>query len=160
MNVNLIAATEADCAAIQTMAVRIWNDHYPPIIGQEQVDFMLERGYNPDSLKQQMEQGQQFYIISVNSSPGGFISVQPKEYGMFINKFYVENTLRGSGTGSSAFNALLLKYPDVLKWKLQVNRQNHKAINFYFKMGFVIEEVADFDIGDGYFMNDFIMVRG
>jgi hypothetical protein len=25
-------------------------------------------------------------------------------------------------------------------------------------MGFVIEQVADFDIGGGYFMNDFVMV--
>ena len=42
--------------------------------------------------------------------------------------------------------------------RLQVNRQNFKAINFYFKAGFKIEKVADFDIGDGYFMNDFIMI--
>jgi hypothetical protein len=25
-------------------------------------------------------------------------------------------------------------------------------------VGFVIERVADFDIGDGYFMNDFVML--
>ena len=42
--------------------------------------------------------------------------------------------------------------------RLQVNRMNYKAINFYFKHGFVIEKVADFDIGDGYFMNDFVMI--
>jgi hypothetical protein len=35
---------------------------------------------------------------------------------------------------------------------------NYKAINFYFKNGFTIEKVADFDIGDGYFMNDFVMI--
>jgi len=43
--------------------------------------------------------------------------------------------------------------------RLQVNRQNYKAVNFYFKMGFIIESVGDFDIGGGYFMNDFVMVR-
>jgi len=26
-------------------------------------------------------------------------------------------------------------------------------------MGFIIESVGDFDIGGGYFMNDFVMVR-
>jgi ribosomal protein S18 acetylase RimI-like enzyme len=45
----------------------------------------------------------------------------------------------------------------VRELRLQVNRQNVVAINFYFKAGFVIEKSADFDIGDGYFMNDFIM---
>jgi hypothetical protein len=39
-----------------------------------------------------------------------------------------------------------------------VNRQNYKAINFYFKLGFKIQTVADFDIGNGYVMNDFVMV--
>ena len=42
--------------------------------------------------------------------------------------------------------------------RLTVNRQNYKSINFYFKNGFVIEKTADFDIGSGYFMNDFVMV--
>jgi RimJ/RimL family protein N-acetyltransferase len=47
--------------------------------------------------------------------------------------------------------------PDIIK--LTVNRQNFKSINFYFKNGFKIEKVEDFDIGNGYWMNDFIMVK-
>jgi hypothetical protein len=42
---------------------------------------------------------------------------------------------------------------------LTVNRKNYKAINFYFKNGFTIKEIADFDIGNGFFMNDFIMIK-
>jgi ribosomal protein S18 acetylase RimI-like enzyme len=45
------------------------------------------------------------------------------------------------------------------KIKLTVNRQNFKAINFYFKNGFTIESVEDFDIGESYLMNDFVMVK-
>ena len=36
--------------------------------------------------------------------------------------------------------------------------QNYKSINFYFKNGFVIERVADFDIGNNFVMNDFVMI--
>jgi ribosomal protein S18 acetylase RimI-like enzyme len=43
--------------------------------------------------------------------------------------------------------------------RLQVNRKNVKAINFYFKNGFVIEDAKDFDIGSGYFMKDFVMIK-
>ncbi len=60
--------------------------------------------------------------------------------------------------GSEVFRQLLALMSNLEAVRLQVNRQNMKAINFYFKMGFVIEQVADFDIGDGYFMNDFVMV--
>jgi ribosomal protein S18 acetylase RimI-like enzyme len=43
--------------------------------------------------------------------------------------------------------------------RLTVNRQNYKSINFYFKNGFKIERVEDFDIGSGFWMNDFIMIK-
>ena len=39
---------------------------------------------------------------------------------------------------------------------LQVNRHN-KAKQFYDKLGFKVLKMADFDIGRGYFMNDYVM---
>jgi ribosomal protein S18 acetylase RimI-like enzyme len=50
-------------------------------------------------------------------------------------------------------------YRDAECFSLTVNRQNFKAINFYFKNGFVIDEVADFEIGNGFVMNDFVMKK-
>ena len=43
--------------------------------------------------------------------------------------------------------------------RLHVNRQNFKAVNFYFKNNFVIEGVKDTSIGHDYYMNDFVMIR-
>ena len=40
--------------------------------------------------------------------------------------------------------------------ELNVNRKN-KAINFYKKYGFTILKEEDIDIGEGYFMNDYVM---
>ena len=40
--------------------------------------------------------------------------------------------------------------------QLQVNR-NNKAKSFYEKIGFKVIEEADFDIGNGFFMNDYVM---
>jgi len=42
--------------------------------------------------------------------------------------------------------------------QLQVNRHN-KAKDFYELLGFTIIEEADFDIGNGYFMNDYVMEK-
>jgi ribosomal protein S18 acetylase RimI-like enzyme len=39
---------------------------------------------------------------------------------------------------------------------LQVNRFN-KAVSFYRNLGFKIIDEQDFDIGNGYFMNDYVM---
>jgi diamine N-acetyltransferase len=87
----------------------------------------------------------------------GFIACEKRTDGLFISKFYIDQDVAGKGTGTGAFLTLLDIYrPERIR--LTVNRQNIKAINFYFKNGFRIECVADFDIGHGFVMNDFVMV--
>ena len=99
-----------------------------------------------------------FYFIQVEGENTGFVSVHQEEKNeWFIPKFYINQTLAGKGYGTEVFKELLqITQADSIR--LTVNRQNYKAINFYFKLGFKIEKVADFDIGDGYVMNDFVMV--
>jgi hypothetical protein len=75
----------------------------------------------------------------------------------FLNKFYIDQTLSAKGMGSRAFHLLMDKLQPS-KVTLTVNRKNYKSINFYFKNDFMIHEVKDFDIGNGYFMEDFVMV--
>jgi len=144
---------------IQQMARRIWDVHYTPIIGQTQVDYMLGRFYSTEHISQQLAEGQRFYFVMLNGIEVGYTAiseVSPGNY--FIHKLYLEIDQQRMGKGSAVFEQLLGLMGDLEAVRLQVNRQNLKAINFYFKMGFVIEQVADFDIGDGYFMNDFVMV--
>ena len=143
---------------VRHLAERIWNDHYVEIIGQDQVDYMLGRMYDLESLRHQMAGGDVFYLLYSDALPLGFSSIRKENDGSwFMNKLYVETTEHRNGMGAYFFKELIA-INDIQTIRLQVNRQNYKAINFYFKMGFVIERVADFDIGDGYFMNDFVMV--
>jgi RimJ/RimL family protein N-acetyltransferase len=69
----------------------------------------------------------------------------------------IDTEQQGKGIGAEAFERLLEHYADAREIRLTVNRQNYKSINFYFKIGFRIERCADFDIGGGFFMNDFVM---
>jgi len=157
MRVTRIENTE-ELKIVRHLAERIWNDHYVEIIGQEQVDYMLGRMYDLESLRHQMAGGDVFYLLYSDALPLGFSSIRKENDGSwFMNKLYVETTEHRKGMGAFFFKELIA-INDIQTIRLQVNRQNYKAINFYFKMGFVIERVADFDIGDGYFMNDFVMV--
>lgn len=153
-------ATLEDLDKIIDLAHRIWNDHYPEIIGQEQVDYMLGKIYDKNSLMHQMQASDQFFIAQdeVEGKDLGFLSIKEISTGeFFINKLYVDTQLQRSGVGKGFLEFMIQNFnPQTIR--LQVNRMNYKAINFYFKHGFVIEKVADFDIGDGYFMNDFVMI--
>lgn len=158
---ELVKAEQEDLATIAKLAKQIWNIHYPPIIGQAQVDYMLERFYNFDSLKQQQHEGQSFYLIQEKGINIGFLAFSKKdEASYFIHKFYIDSNQQGKGIGEQTFESvkrLFEKCQSTTKIQLTVNRQNYKAINFYFKLGFKIKSVADFDIENGYQMNDFIM---
>ena len=158
-HIELINATASDIPEIRQLALKIWHQHYPAIISMEQINFMLDKMYNTESLSHQITfQKHQFMLIVVNDNVEGFISVHevaPSDW--LINKYYLNQDLAGVGIGSVAFS-LLLKKLSPTTIRLTVNRQNFKSINFYFKSGFIIEKVADFDIGSGFVMNDFVML--
>lgn len=121
---------------------------------------MLEANYSESALFRQQAEGQQLFLIGEDEfEPTGFLGVYLRSEGeLFISKWYIRTELHGQGIGKKSFGLLRHEYPDVPCMRLQVNRQNYKAINFYFSLGFRIERCADFDIGNGFFMNDFIMI--
>ena len=158
-DLKLIRATEKDIDTITQLASVIWNQHYIAIIGQKQVDYMLKMMYSKESLREQlMTKGHLFYLISLNGVNIGFISVNETEKGeWFLNKFYIDQVKSAKGIGTRAFEEFKnLFHPS--KVTLTVNKGNYKSINFYFKLGFKIDDVAVFDIGNGFVMDDFIMV--
>jgi RimJ/RimL family protein N-acetyltransferase len=148
-----------DIPQLAALARLIWWDHYPPIIGEEQVRYMLDMNYSKESLEQQMADGQFFWWIQADNKPVGFIAISGRSDGRyFIHKFYIDANYQGKGVGAAAFNLLLEQYPGAREIRLTVNRQNYKSLNFYFKTGFIIEKCLDIPIGEGFVMNDFQML--
>ena len=127
---------------------------------QEQVDYMLAKIYNHESLIEQLNiKKHVFYLIENNRQTIGFLSISSENNSdYFLHKFYIHQQKSNSGVGTEVLHLLI----DIIQPKsltLTVNRQNFKSINFYFKNGFKIDRIEDFDIGDGYQMNDFIMIK-
>lgn len=120
---------------------------------------MLDKFYSTSSLEEQMNNDQDFYLINSNGISVGYLSVDHQNQGdYFLNKFYIDPDEHRKNIGANSFLLLLDLLPDLNTMRLTVNRTNFKSINFYFKLGFIIEEVKEFDIGNNYFMNDFIMI--
>lgn len=158
--IQLKLATSVDIEMIQNLAKEIWNAHYIDIIGKKQVDYMLAKMYNTESLTKQMTiDNHEFYLIRVDDHISGFVSTSTNnEKDYFIHKFYIQQKIASKGLGTKALS-LLTSNLKPTSFTLTVNRQNYKSINFYFKNGFVIDHVADFEIGEGYVMNDFVMKK-
>lgn len=158
--IHLKPASSADIPQINSLANKIWRKHYPGIITNEQIDFMLEWMYSAKSLEKQISEGAKFLIVMSGELPVGYVSFSKVEEGeFFLHKFYVDTDQHRKGIGTEIFNEVIALMDQPKSITLTVNRQNIKAINFYFKVGFTIKSAEDFDIGNGYFMNDFVMVK-
>jgi len=158
--IHLKTATLTDIPTINSLANKIWRKHYPGIITNEQIDFMLDWMYSSKSIEKQMNEGASFMIAFSGEEPVGYLSFSKVEEGeFFLHKFYVDTDQHRKGIGSEIFNAILVLMDQPKSITLTVNRKNIKAINFYFKVGFTIKSAEDFDIGNGYYMNDFVMVK-
>jgi N-acetylglutamate synthase-like GNAT family acetyltransferase len=153
-------ANTKDIPAIQSIANATWPVAYGAILSQEQMNYMLEMMYSTDSLEKQMQQNIQFFMAELDNQMIGFAAVgrEPME-GMYkLHKLYVLPTIQKSGAGKALLAAVTeyAKSNSGEQLVLQVNRQN-AAVEFYHKMGFQIHYEADFNIGNGYQMNDYVM---
>ena len=155
-------AGAGDIQLIRELTFRIWPETYASILSQEQIDFMLEIMYSEKSLTKQMkEEGCYFIIVYDNKEPVGFASFSetaPQKWK--LHKIYILTNQQRKGTGRFVIDYILheIKKQGAESLQLQVNRYN-KAKDFYEKLGFRIIETADFDIGNGFFMNDFVMEK-
>jgi len=154
-----IIKTDEEIEELSVLARKIWNIHYPPIIGQDQVNYMLELMYTKESLKKQIFEDENVFTGAfINDKIAGFISVSSKDgKNFFLHKLYVDPDLFQKGIGKGLFEHVFSEI-DFDTIRLTVNRQNFKAINFYFKNGYKIEKIIDIDIGGGFVMNDFVML--
>lgn len=154
-------AIPQDISAIQQIANGTWPDAYGKIISQEQISYMLDMMYSHDSLQEQMDQGHQFYIAEMNQKALGFASVSNEgDKGCKLNKLYVLPTIQKTGAGKALLQEVIqfTNANDQQRLFLQVNKEN-SAKHFYTKMGFTIADEIKLDIGNGFFMDDYIMEK-
>ena len=152
-------AGREDIPVISALAARIWKAYYTEIISMEQIEYMLDKGYSEESLKEQMDGGVEVELLEEEGVPVGYLAWERTgEMEIFIHKFYIDVSFHRRGLGSYFLIEVKKQFREDDTLRLTVNRQNFRSINFYFKNGFVIQEVKNFDIGNGFVMNDFVMV--
>jgi len=152
-------AITADIPAIQKIAHDTWPSTYGDIISMEQIHFMLDWMYSTASLEEQFNKGHAFFMAELDDVPHGFASISEEGDRLFkLNKLYVLPSTQKTGAGKALLQTAI-DYAKGLGGKqlqLQVNRHNN-AKNFYLKHGFTIIREFDFDIGNGYTMDDYVM---
>jgi diamine N-acetyltransferase len=155
-------AAVSDIPLIRQLTFAIWPQTYASLLTQEQIDYMLEMMYSEISLQTQIEkEGIIFIIVYDADKPVAFAAYSETKPRVWkLHKIYVLASQQGKGTGKFIINFITeeIKIQNATVLQLQVKRDN-PAQHFYTKLGFTIIETGDFDIGNGYFMKDYIMQR-
>ena len=156
-----------DIMHIHDMAEIVFRHTYKDILSPEQMEYMMDWMYSPENLQKQLEDGHVYHIAFRGNVPCGYVSVQPDgitEEGRLLyhlQKIYVLPSEQGRGLGRTLYEcavAYILSAADgrPASLELNVNRSN-PSIEFYRHLGLKILRQGDFHIGNGFYMNDYIM---
>lgn len=155
-------ASTDDCALIRELAQQVFPLTYKEILNPAQIDYMMEWMYSEESIRKQMEQEGHVYLLAYKEKEAaGYVSVRPDGENVFhLEKIYVLPRFQGTHCGSFLFREAIAHikkvHPAPCCMELNVNRHN-KALHFYEHMGMKKVREGDFPIGNGFYMNDYIM---
>ena len=152
-------ATVNDISIIHELAHKTWPLTYGEILSSDQMKYMLELIYSESSLQKQFDEQHHFLIVEEDKNAIAFADYSVLKDAIYkLNKIYVLPDQQGKSIGKSLINHVidLVKQKGATSLLLNVNR-NNKAKQFYEHLGFKVISEEDIDIGEGYFMNDFIM---
>jgi diamine N-acetyltransferase len=162
--ITVRAAGLQDVDTVHQLAHNIWPEAYKEILSKEQMDYMLDMIYSHEALQYQIvNQKHQFFLAS-DDNPVAFASIQPKykisEALYRLNKLYVLPEEQGKGIGQKLLTHIIshITPKSAAILELNVNR-NNRAVSFYERQGFKIIREEDIPIGNGFYMNDYVMQK-
>jgi GNAT superfamily N-acetyltransferase len=153
-----------DVEQLAALAREIWYAHYSAIISAAQIEYMLGQRYHSDVVLAELRSdGVWWDKLIVAGQMTGFASYfltgVPGE--MKLDKLYVHPRLQRRGYGGIMIARVggVARARRCNRLMLAVNKNNRSAIAAYLKHGFHIANAVVKDIGGGFVMDDYIMVK-
>lgn len=164
LEIAIVRARREQLPEVQRLAGVIWRAHYPGIITDEQIDYMLERGYALDILAGFLDASDRGLLLAMDGREiAGFaawyVTERPTE--AKLDKIYVLQSQQRRGIGGRLVACVedhaRAAGADTLA--LNVNKNNVQAVRAYEKHGFAIRAAVVVDIGQGFVMDDYVMAK-
>lgn len=151
--------TDSDIKELEALAKEIWNQHFVPLIGQAQVDYMLDKFQSFNAMKQQISEGMNYRLISVDGNNAGYCGYKKDGDRVFLSKLYVKLEYRGKGLSRLLLDTVrrFAEQNGLGALYLTVNKHNDDTIAIYKHIGFKVIDSVVTDIDGGFVMDDYIM---
>lgn len=153
--------TGQEVKEVASFAAIIWKEHFTPIIGIEQVEYMLKKFQSEHAILEQLTGGYRYFYLTVDKKMAGYSGIHMEENSIFLSKLYIEREYRGMGLSHQFmdyYESLAKEHQISAIW-LTCNKHNHNTLAVYKKMGFETIREEKTDIGNGFYMDDFILEK-
>ena len=167
MDIEIKRAGNNDLQTIHDMAEVVFRQTDRTILSAEQMEYMMEWMYSLPNLEKQVSQGHTYYIAWDGVEPQGYVSVRKDSVDTdgteiwHLEKIYVMPSAQGCGLGCRLLETAkkyVVNNKSAQKARIELNvNRNNPAVGFYKHQGLKIIRQGDFPIGNGYYMNDYIM---
>ena len=151
--------TKEQISKVAALAEVIWHQHFTPIIGREQVIYMVEKFQSEAALEQQIANGYEYYQLFDGDEFCGYCGIHPENGKLFLSKLYIKKEARGRHIASHAMNFLrdICRERGISAIWLTCNKHNNNTLAIYDHLGFKIIDTQVADIGNGFVMDDYIL---
>lgn len=150
-----IVKTNGQIRKVSNLAKIIWHEAYTKTLINEQIEYMINKFQSENVIKEQIKDNHHYYLIYQDEIAIGFFSFTVDDY-IFLSKIYILKEYRKKGHATKVINFLKNKKRPI---KLRVNKNNTVAITSYEKLGFIKTDEVKSAIGEGFYMDDYIMIR-
>jgi GNAT superfamily N-acetyltransferase len=96
-------ATNDQILLTADLAEEIWREHYTPIIGVQQVQYMLRKFQSHEAISAKIDAGELIYFLIYHyRKPAGYFAFQLNRGEIFLSKLYVKADERQQGLAKRA----------------------------------------------------------
>lgn len=153
---------------LSALATDIVREHFDPIVGKEQNDYMIGLFQTPQAIARQIDEGYEYSFVCPPGTTGteppevrriGFVAFVPRGAGeLYLSKFYLRADQRGRGYSHDMLEFVKREARRLgcSYITLNVNRNNYQAILAYEHLGFSKVREERNDIGHGFVMDDLV----
>lgn len=144
-----------------SLATHIAREHFDPLVGSEQNDYMIDHFLSPYAIREQIEGGHEYYIVlsPEEKRPIGIVAVRPRnDHTLLISRFYLLKEERGKGYARSMMQLVRQRAQKTgcPLARVYLIRNNYQAILAFEHLGFTrVGERMD-EIGSAYVVDNLV----
>jgi len=157
--IEIRKSTVSDLETIQNISIQTFKETFAAVNTPENIANYVKESFNSEQLKTELNNGNsQFYVAYSNAKAVGYLKINfgdaqtesINENALELQRIYVLQNFHGKNIGQLLLNEVkkIAKSSGIDSIWLGVWEENHRALRFYTKNGFVVFDKHVFIMGN------------